>query len=122
MDSKLEKNIQDRTIGGIRMKKYFAAILILLSLVTHHQYGLAQKPDYEKYGRMAIAVVAAEYPGDEVKEYEYLGREKLSGTNVIDSFRFQVQENQQPFYVIVKVTHDLSSKKLVHLTVESQKR
>jgi len=78
-------------------------------------------PDYEKYGRIAIAVVKEDYPGQDVTDYKYMGREKLSETDVTDSFHFQVKEKNTPLTVVVKIGHSLKNKKLLNLTVEEKK-
>lgn len=75
------------------MKKYLAAILIMCSLIINFQKpGFAQKPDYEKYGRIAMAVIKEDFPGEPVRDYEYLGRKKINDMKVEDGFRFKVQE------------------------------
>jgi hypothetical protein len=103
------------------MRKYFVSILIMLFMsISFTNHGLAQKPDYEKYSKIAIAVVQADFPGDPIRDYEYLGRKKISGTKVEDGFRFKVRENNKNFLVTVRVSHDLTNKKLLNLTVESQ--
>ncbi|MCL6573778.1 MAG: YqzG/YhdC family protein [Bacillus sp. (in: Bacteria)] len=103
------------------MKKYLITILILFLIsINFNNLGLAQKPDYEKYSRIAIAVVQADFPGEPIKDYEYLGRKKINETKVEDSFRFKVQENNKNLLVTVKVNHDITNKKLLNLTVESQ--
>lgn len=82
-----------------------------------------EKLDYEKYGRIAIAVVKADYLSDEVIEYEYLGRSKTDEANrVVDSFRFEVKEDNKDFFVIVKVTHHLKENKLLELTTEVERK
>jgi hypothetical protein len=78
----------------------------------------AEKIDYQKYGSIAIAVVKADYPGDPVTDYQFLGREKLSETEVQDSFKFQVKENGKAINVVVKVKHSVKNNKLLSLTVE----
>jgi hypothetical protein len=66
--------------------------------------------------------VKEDYPGDEVQEYEYLGRKKINETKVEDSFRFQVKEKNETFTVTVRVNHDVTNNKLSNITVESQKQ
>ncbi|MFO1442712.1 DUF3889 domain-containing protein [Bacillus sp. Bva_UNVM-123] len=80
-----------------------------------------ENPDYEKYGRIAIAVVKEDFPGEDVTEYEYKGREKLTDTDVLDTFSFQLKENEHPITVTVKIAHSLKNKKLLNLTVEEKK-
>lgn len=105
------------------MKKYLLSMLIsLCCLVSFSDLGYAQNPDYEKYGRIAITVVKEDYPGDEIKEYQYLGRKNISETKVEDSFRFQVQEQNQKFNVTVRVTHDIKTNKLLTINVNSKKQ
>lgn len=91
-------------------------------LVYVNLQGEAQKPDYEKFGRIAITVVQADFPGDPIKDYEYLGRKKIDATKVEDGFRFKVQEKNQNFFVIVRVSHDATNNKILNITVESQKQ
>jgi hypothetical protein len=81
----------------------------------------AEKIDYEKYGKIAIAVVKTDYTGDAVTEYEYLGREKLSETDVQDSFKFKVKEDGKEVNVVVKVKHSVQNNKLLTLSVEEMK-
>ncbi|WP_462408867.1 DUF3889 domain-containing protein [Neobacillus sp. Marseille-QA0830] len=102
------------------MKKNFASILMLSLLLLFSNQAYAEQVHYEKYGRMAIAIVKADYPASQVQEYEYLGRQKVTDTNVVDSFRFQVHEKNQKFFVIVKISHDLTNQKLINLTVEKK--
>jgi hypothetical protein len=107
----------------MQMKKQLFTVLllgaILFSFSTSTQ---AQQPDYEKYGKIAIAVVKADYPGEEVRDYKYLGRKKINDTTVEDSFRFQVQEDTKKIDVIVRVNHDLSNNKTLTITVVPQKQ
>lgn len=105
------------------MKKYFAAFIMLLCFFAYFtNQGYAQKPDYEKYGRIAMAVVREDFPGQPIRDYEYLGRKKMDDMKVEDSFRFKVQDNNQNFFVTIRVNHDVRTKKLLNLTVESQKQ
>jgi capsular polysaccharide biosynthesis protein len=83
---------------------------------------IAQQPDYEKYGRIAITVVKEDFPSEEVKEYKYLGRKKISETEVMDSFEFQVTENGKPVTVVVYISHNLADNKLLSLTVEKKQQ
>ncbi|MBS4176495.1 DUF3889 domain-containing protein [Lederbergia citrea] len=105
------------------MKKFlllFLTIGLFLS-VGNPILTKSQQPDYVKYGRIATAVVKEDYPGEEVVDYQYVGRQKLSNTVVMDSFSFQVKENNKPVTVIVKISHSLNNKKLLNLTVEEKK-
>lgn len=105
------------------MKKFllcFLTIILFLS-VGSPILTKGQQPDYEKYGRIAIAVVKEDFPGEEVVEYDYIGRQKLSDTDVVDSFSFQVKENNKPVIVIVRISHSLNNKKLLSLTVEEKR-
>ncbi|CAG9609537.1 DUF3889 domain-containing protein [Pseudoneobacillus rhizosphaerae] len=104
------------------MKKYvFAVMAISLLLFSGLVQVQAEKMDYQKYGNIAIAVVKADYPGEAVTEYEYIGREKLNETDVQDSFKFKVKENDKLVNVVVKVKHSIQNNKLLNLTVEEVK-
>ncbi|GLB58729.1 YqzG/YhdC family protein [Cytobacillus sp. NCCP-133] len=101
------------------MKKFLSIFMFLCLLAGGNSLaGAVQKPDYEKYGRIAISVVKEDYPGEEVVEYQYGGRQKVSETDVMDSFTFTVKENGKPVTVLVKVTHSLQDNKLVSLIEE----
>ncbi|MGG0410241.1 DUF3889 domain-containing protein [Peribacillus simplex] len=81
----------------------------------------AQKPDYEKYGKIAITVVQADYPEVEINDYEYKGRKTVAKNLVEDDFRFLVEDKGNEFNVIVTVQHDLKNEKLLSLKVTEQK-
>ncbi|OLS33615.1 DUF3889 domain-containing protein [Bacillus sp. MRMR6] len=105
------------------MKKTIISIIVsLFVLIGFNDTIFAQKPDYEKYGRIAMAVVKEDYPGDAITEYEYLGRKKVNETSVEDSFRFQVQENNIKYLVTIKVNHNIANNKLLTITVDSKKQ
>ncbi|MGE7876578.1 DUF3889 domain-containing protein [Peribacillus muralis] len=105
------------------MKK---VIMIFMGVFLLFQAGsisaeAAEKPDYEKYGKIAIAVVQADYPGNEVTDYEYKGRKTVAKNFVEDDFKFLVASNGVEFNVIVTVQHDLRNKKLLSLKVAEPK-
>ncbi|MDN3018806.1 DUF3889 domain-containing protein [Paenibacillus sp. BSR1-1] len=105
------------------MRKFLAGLFIMLCFLVYvNLQGEAQKPDYEKFGRIAITVVQADFPGAPIKDYEYLGRKKIDAAKVEDGFRFKVQENNQNFFVIVRVSHDATNNKVLNITVENQKQ
>lgn len=103
-----------------KISLFFIACGFLFS-ICHLSVQAKAAPDYEKFGRIAIAVVKEDFPGDEVIDYQYKGREKVTDTDVMDSFSFQVKENNKPITVIVKITHNLNNKRLLNLTVEEMK-
>ena len=105
------------------MKKHLISALLLGAFLFNFSSSTqAQNPDYEKYGKIAMAVVIADYPGDEVRDYKYLGRKQINDTTVEDSFRFQVQEDNKKVDVIVRVNHDLSNNKTLTITLVPQKQ
>lgn len=84
--------------------------------------GLAREEiGYEKYGKIAIAVVATDYPSDEVTDYKFEGRNIISKGLVEDQFLFLVKEKGKEFNVRVKIRHSLFNKKLLSLTVEEKR-
>ncbi|MFE4814248.1 DUF3889 domain-containing protein [Peribacillus simplex] len=104
------------------MKK---VIVMLMGIFLIIQAGAisaqAQKPDYEKYGKIAITVLQADYPEVEINDYEYKGRKTVSKDLVEDNFRFLVDDKGKQFNVIVTVQHDLKNEKLLSLKVTEQK-
>lgn len=109
-------------VKRIAISLFFFMLLSMISQLPFapHAYG-QESPDYQKYGRIAIAVVKEDYAPDEVIEYEYLGRKKLQGNKVTDSFKFIVEENKKELTVVVNITHDLQNNKTLQLTVETQR-
>ncbi|WNS76712.1 DUF3889 domain-containing protein [Bacillus sp. DTU_2020_1000418_1_SI_GHA_SEK_038] len=102
------------------MKKLFCMMFTVSLFLNAHNLAFAQN-DYEKYGRIATAVVKEDYPGEEVVDYQYAGRKKLSETDVMDSFIFEVKENNQLKKVTVNISHSLKNNRLLQLTVDEQK-
>ena len=102
------------------MKKLFCMMFIFSLFMSANNSAYAQD-GYEKYGRIATAVVKEDFPGEEVVEYQYAGRKKISETDVMDSFVFDVKENNQLKKVTVNITHSLKNNRLLQLTVDEQK-
>lgn len=101
------------------IKKIFGLILICMFML---QVGTiaAENPDYKKYGRIAITVVQADYPEDEVTDYEYKGRVKTADGFVEDFFEFLVDEKGKEFNVTVKIKHNPKDNKFLNMTVEEK--
>lgn len=95
------------------------SVLLMAFMFPTHNVAV-QELDYKKYGTIAIAVVKADYPEEEVTDYEYLGRKKLSETEVQDSFQFQVKEEGKEKEVSVVIKHNVKDDKFISLTVEEQ--
>jgi len=92
---------------------------VLLGFLTLAMNGVsAQIPDYAKYGKIATAVVKEDYPNQKVVEYQYMGREKKSETEVTDTFRFEIEEDSKKVFVNVLITHDLKNNKTLSIVVK----
>lgn len=104
---------------NIKLKFIIALLTVGLSFNCLLTDSFAKEDkSYEKYGLIAIAVIKADYPANDVVDYEYLGRSKQpDGEIVIDSFRFDVKDNKKDFFITVKVAHHLKNKKLINLSV-----
>ncbi|MGV2940620.1 DUF3889 domain-containing protein [Mesobacillus sp. LC4] len=104
------------------MKKYLASMAVLLILLLGFQRvdTYAQRPDYEKYGRIATAVIKEDFPGEAVQDYQYMGRMQIDDRQVLDSFQYKVSVNGKPVIMTVQVTHDLKSDRLLSLSVTEQ--
>ena len=101
------------------MKKIFIsmAVLLILLLGIQKEEINAQRPDYEKYGRIATAVIKEDYPGKAVQDYKYMGRKQIDDRQVLDSFQYKVSINGKPVIMSVQVTHDLKNDRLLSLTI-----
>ncbi len=104
------------------MKKFVVsmAIIMLLSAGFLSIGTNAQRPDYEKYGRIATAVIKEDFPGEEVQDYKYMGRKQINDQQVLDSFQYKVNVNGKPVFMTVQITHDLKNDRLVSLSVTEQ--
>ncbi|MEH6946619.1 DUF3889 domain-containing protein [Bacillus sp. JJ634] len=100
------------------LKKWSFIVLMFMMLTQAGFISVQQGNNYEKYGRTAIAVVQADYPGDEVTDYQYEGRKVLEKGTVEDRFLFLVKEQGKELNVRVKIKHSLSNNKLLNLSVE----
>lgn len=103
------------------MRKLIVLIGIFSMLFAGPLTGFAQQ-DYEKYGRIATAVIREDYAGQELVEYQYEGRQQKSQDEVTDTFRFEVMENNRPIFVRVIITHNLRNNKLLNLSVTEEQR
>ena len=104
------------------MKKVIVMLMgIFLIMYAGAFSAQAQKPDYEKYGKIAITIVQADYPEVEITDYQYKGRKTVAKNLVEDDFRFLVENKGQKFSVIVTVQHDLKNEKLLSLKLTEQK-
>lgn len=100
------------------MKKFLSGLMMVVFLFSVLSYQPAHgQTDYEKYGRIAIALVKEDYPSAPVSEYQYLGRQKLEGDKVKDSFQFKVTEQGKEKSVIVDIVHDIKNKKTLDVSV-----
>lgn len=104
------------------MKKFFAAVAVLFILLLgiHNLDTQAQRPDYEKYGRIATAVIQEDFPGEPVQDYKYMGRKQIDDRQVLDSFQYKVSIHGKPVIMTVQVTHDLQNDRLLSLTFIDQ--
>ncbi|TMU88258.1 DUF3889 domain-containing protein [Bacillus sp. BHET2] len=99
------------------MKKSIVVVSTVIFLLFSGQ-AYAQPTDYEKFGRIATAVIKEDYPGQAVKDYQYQGRRKMTENKVADSFEFTVQENNANKKVVVIVVHNLDNEKTLNITVQ----
>ena len=104
------------------MKKFFVAMAVWFILLLGIQSldAHAQRPDYEKYGRIATAVIKEDFPGEAVQDYKYMGRKQIDDRQVLDSFQYKVSVNGKPITMTVQVTHDLKNDRLLSLTITEQ--
>lgn len=100
------------------MKKKIAVLLFMFMMCFVGSSLAREEISYEKYGRIAIAVVETDFPSDKVTEYKFEGRDVISKGIVEDRFLFVVKEKGKEFNVRVKIRHSLFEKKLLTLTVE----
>ncbi|WP_201715347.1 DUF3889 domain-containing protein [Rossellomorea arthrocnemi] len=98
------------------MKKAFVILSTLFFLLSSQAH--AEPADYQKFGRIATAVIKEDYPGQPLKDYQYMGRQKMSENKVSDAFEFTVQENNAEKKVVVVVVHNLDNEKVLNISVK----
>jgi hypothetical protein len=104
------------------MKKYFFAITVFLifSIGIQRVDIYAQRPDYEKYGKIATAVINEDFPDETVRNYKYMGRKQIDDRQVLDSFQYKVRVNKKRVIITVQVAHDVKNDRLLSLSVTEQ--
>jgi hypothetical protein len=105
------------------LKKILVPLFTLIFLFGSFTATFAEQPglDYKKFGKIATAVVMEDYPGQELVDYKYEGREKTAENKVVDSFRFEVNVNGKKQFVTVRITHDNMAGKELNITLEESK-
>ncbi|GAA0327998.1 hypothetical protein GCM10008967_18100 [Bacillus carboniphilus] len=102
------------------MKKLISILMLISLLLTGVVAPASAQPDYQKYGRIALALVKEDYPGDPVKDYKYLGRKEGQNNQVTDSFEFKVTDQGKEKAVIVDIKHDLNNQKTLDISVREK--
>ena len=101
------------------MKNLFKVLLFSLILISILFQGVsAQEQDYAKWGTMALNAVKVQYPGSDVSEYEYLGRNIISDTETKDTFDFVVKKNATKKLVRAYVTFNPKNNQLINLQIK----
>ncbi|MFD1738996.1 DUF3889 domain-containing protein [Bacillus salitolerans] len=91
---------------------------LLASYSLSEMIGLAEKPDYAKWSRMAVEIVKENYPDADVSDYKYEGRNSISEKKAQDTFLFQVKKDEKAFEVKVVVTFNPEAETLYSLSLE----
>lgn len=105
------------------MKKWVLGLLsVLLLLSTAAGVAQAQKPDYEKWGKIAIQLVKENYPKAEISEYQYMGREEISDTEAKDTFHFTAKQADKSKEIFVALTFNPKTKQLKSVNIKEKKQ
>lgn len=118
--------------GVILMKWFLAAIVItgfiLLSgssTVTYHicpvNHVKAEVPSYAKWGNLAMQKTKEKYPNANIIDYQHLGRTQGTKTN-IEKFKLWLKVPNKEFGVIVSITFDKDTEKLMGITFKEVAR
>jgi hypothetical protein len=99
----------------------FAFLIGLFASYSFHEtIGLAQQPDYAKWGKIAVNVVKENYVDGEVSEYKYEGRKSISDEKAEDTFVFQVKKDNKVANVKVVVSFNPKTDTLQSLSLAEQ--
>jgi putative cell wall-binding protein len=103
-------------------KKMLSLLICCLFHITAWQAVNAQQqqqqPDYEKWGRIAVAVVKENYPDSEIIDYKHLGQQNVSVTQSKHTFTIEVKHRNQTFNVKVVVTYNPRTDRLISVGME----
>ncbi|WP_421384006.1 DUF3889 domain-containing protein [Bacillus salacetis] len=86
------------------MRKWMV-IFSLVFFMVGSQQAFAQQ-GYQKYGRIATAVVKEDYTGEKLADYKYDGRKTLAGGKIEDAFTFDVMKDGKEVSVKVRIVHN----------------
>ncbi|MFC7371535.1 DUF3889 domain-containing protein [Fictibacillus iocasae] len=78
------------------------------------------KNDYFHWGSIAVRETKKKYPDAQVKDYGYEGRDVNKDGSVIDSFNFNIMENNTKRVVRTSVLHEPGSSKALDVLFEEQ--
>lgn len=83
------------------------ALLIFVSVVVPANFAQAQDPEYAKWGKLAIERMMEEYPGEDVKDYDYQGKVMISDVREQFNFLFTLEDGSKVrAYVLVDMKKD----------------
>ncbi|WP_088036356.1 DUF3889 domain-containing protein [Evansella clarkii] len=91
------------------------ALLILVSVVVPANFAQAQDPEYAKWGKLAIERMMEEYPGEDVKDYDYQGKVLISDVREQFNFLFTLEDGSK---VRVYVLVDRKKDELIDIHLE----
>jgi hypothetical protein len=94
-------------------------IMVFLFMVSVGNTVQAQ-PEYAKWGRLAMQSTTAKYPNAMITDYQHLGRTELNASTLQESFKLQLREGNDTYYVIVKISFNKETEKVNNITFEKR--
>lgn len=75
-------------------------------------------PSYAKWGELALSETKARYPNLAIVDYLHVGREGLSPTTAMETFKLWLRGKHREFGVYVGIVFDSRTDKLIKVTFQ----
>lgn len=98
------------------MKHHYRSKIILLTLLfllIPVNFGLAQQPDYAKWGKIAVEETKQQYPNQEIVDYLYEGKVVISDVREQYNFKMKLELKEEKKEVRVYVLINPKKEQLI---------
>ncbi|WP_134685533.1 YqzG/YhdC family protein [Brevibacillus migulae] len=91
-------------------------LFVTPAMTTHAE------PAYAKWGQMAMKETKKKYPKADIVDYKHVGRKELSPSAAQETFRLWLKEGKQRYEVIVRITFETRTEKVLSVRFQQEER
>ncbi|MCE4047585.1 MULTISPECIES: DUF3889 domain-containing protein [Bacillaceae] len=105
-----------------KMIKSIIGITLLSCLFSFHtQAAPAEKelPSYVKWGQIAMTKTKEKYPNSEIIDYKHIGKDTQKSTS-IEKFKLIVKQQDKKVGVMVNLTFDTRTERLINVDLKEE--